>query len=89
MGKVRRWSSWGALAAALAMAACSSQPTSDDTRGEMLSQQREVAYGQQQFLPAQQMHGGEYRLDPQLGEYVTRVGRALAQVSDRAELCPC
>ncbi len=86
MGKVRRWSSWGAFAAAIAAAACSSQPTSDDTRGEMLSQQREVAYGQQQFLPAQQMHGGEYRLDPQLGEYVTRVGRALAQVSDRPEL---
>ena len=74
------------MATAIALVACSSQPTTSEAEGELLSQQREIAYGQQQFLPAQQMHGGEYRLDPALGEYVARVGMSLAGFSDRPQL---
>lgn len=52
----------------------------------MISEQDEIRIGQSQYRPGQQSQGGPYRLDPALGDYVSRVGMKLARVSDRPEL---
>jgi predicted Zn-dependent protease len=50
----------------------------------LISAADEVAIGEQQYAPSQQMQGGDYTLDPQLTAYVAEVGQSLAAVSDRA-----
>ena len=49
----------------------------------LVSADQEIAIGEQQYAPSQQMQGGEYALDPELTTYVAGVGQKLAAVSDR------
>jgi predicted Zn-dependent protease len=75
------------LAAALAaapLAGCVINPVTGDRELALISADQEIAIGEQQYLPSQQMQGGEYVLDPELTAYVAGVGQKLAAVSDRA-----
>ena len=75
------------LLASLAFAplsACVINPVTGDRELALISADQEIAIGEQQYEPSQQMQGGEYALDPELTAYVASVGRKLAAVSDRA-----
>jgi predicted Zn-dependent protease len=69
--------------AALALGACVINPVTGDRELALISAQEEVAIGEQQYAPSQQMQGGDYTLDPALNAYVAGVGQRLAAVSDR------
>jgi predicted Zn-dependent protease len=62
---------------------CVINPVTGDRELALVSADQEIAIGEQQYEPSQQMQGGEYALDPALTEYVASVGQKLAAVSDR------
>src|SRR5688572_10039034 len=62
---------------------CVINPVTGDRELALVSADQEIAIGEQQYEPSQQMQGGEYELDPQLTAYVAGVGQKLAAVSDR------
>ncbi|RPI57921.1 MAG: peptidase M48, partial [Lysobacterales bacterium] len=62
---------------------CVINPVTGDRELALVSADQEIAIGEQQYEPSQQMQGGEYTLDPELGAYVSEVGQKLAAVSDR------
>ena len=75
----------GALGAALSLlAACTINPVTGNRELALISADQEIAIGQEQYGPSQQMQGGDYTLDPALTAYVRGVGQKLAAVSDRA-----
>ncbi len=47
----------------------------------LVSSQQEIAIGQDQYVPSQQMQGGSYQTDPALSAYVSQVGQKLAVAS--------
>jgi predicted Zn-dependent protease len=74
-----------ALAATLiTLCSCVINPVTGDRELALVSADQEIAIGEQQYAPSQQMQGGDYTLDPALTSYVAGVGRKLAAVSDRA-----
>jgi predicted Zn-dependent protease len=82
-----RRSAWlhGVLGAALGLlAACTINPVTGNRELALISADQEIAIGQEQYGPSQQMQGGDYTLDPALTAYVRGVGQKLAAVSDRA-----
>ncbi len=62
---------------------CVINPVTGDRELALVSADQEIAIGEQQYQPSQQMQGGEYALDPELTTYVAGVGQKLAAVSDR------
>jgi predicted Zn-dependent protease len=62
---------------------CAVNPVTGKNELSLLSESQELAIGKQQYVPSQQIQGGQYRIDPELTEYVDRVGKRLAAVSDR------
>lgn len=44
--------------------------------------EQDIATGKQYYVPSQQSQGGRYVVDPELTQYVARVGKKLAAVSD-------
>ena len=64
-------------------AGCATNPVTGKTELSLVSESREIDIGAEQFAPAQQVQGGQYRLDPGLTRYVDQVGQRLAAVSDR------
>src|SRR5918993_4762068 len=62
---------------------CVINPVTGDRELALVSAEQEIAIGEQQYEPSQQMQGGEYALDPTLTAYVSEVGQKLAAVSDR------
>jgi predicted Zn-dependent protease len=62
---------------------CVINPVTGDRELALVSADQEIAIGEQQYEPSQQMQGGEYVLDPELQAYVSEVGQKLAAVSDR------
>lgn len=65
-------------------AGCTINPVTGERQLAIVSAADEVAIGTQQYLPSQQMQGGEYLRDPALTSYVRNIGTRLANVSDRA-----
>ncbi|HLF10318.1 MAG TPA: M48 family metalloprotease [Gammaproteobacteria bacterium] len=65
------------------LTACVINPVTGDRELALISAADEVAIGEQQYAPSQQMQGGDYTLDPALSAYVAGVGQKLAAVSDR------
>ncbi|MDZ7827574.1 MAG: M48 family metalloprotease [Gammaproteobacteria bacterium] len=72
-----------ALVALLIVASCAENPVTGERELGLVGTGQEVAIGAQQYAPTQQMQGGPYTLDPELQDYVSRVGQRLAAVSDR------
>jgi predicted Zn-dependent protease len=71
------------LAAMLALAGCATNPVTGRKEIQMVSEQQEIALGQQYYGPSRQSQGGDYVTDPTVNAYVQQVGRKLAAVADR------
>jgi beta-barrel assembly-enhancing protease len=72
-----------ATAAVTMLVGCVINPVTGDRELALVSADQEIAIGEQQYEPSQQMQGGEYALDAELTAYVAEVGQKLAAVSDR------
>ncbi|MYM63814.1 M48 family metalloprotease [Pseudomaricurvus sp. HS19] len=84
MGPMLR--SLGLCAVLAVLHGCSVNPVTGASEFSLMSADQELAVGRQQYGPAQQSQGGVYTVDPDLGVYVSEVGRKLARVSDRGTL---
>ncbi len=62
-------------------AGCVDNPVTGEREIGFVSVERQIAIGEQQYLPAQQSQGGRYRVDPALTEYVQSVGARMAAAS--------
>lgn len=71
------------LLAATGLAGCATNPVTGRSELSFVSEAEEIAIGEEQYAPAQQMQGGDYTVDPLVGDYVRQVGQRLAAVSDR------
>ena len=65
---------------------CAVNPVTGEKELSLVSEQQEIAIGEQQYAPAQQSQGGEYYIDPTLQSYVAGIGYDLAAVSHRPDL---
>lgn len=65
------------------LAGCATNPVTGQNELNIISTQQEIGLGAENYGPAQQMQGGLYKVDPQVGAYVREVGQRLSAVSDR------
>ena len=65
------------------LAGCATNPVTGDRELGLVSESMEVDLGGKQYGPSRQMQGGDFKLDPKLNDYVSRVGQSLVAVSDR------
>lgn len=72
-----------ALASFLVLASCAENPVTGERELGLVGTGQEISIGAEQYAPTRQMQGGPYTLDPELQDYVSRVGQRLAEVSDR------
>ncbi|MBA3030050.1 MAG: peptidase M48, partial [Desulfobacteraceae bacterium] len=71
------------LVACSILAGCATNPVTGRNELSLVSEARELQVGREQYVPSRQMQGGDYVADPQVGLYVSEVGRKLSAVSDR------
>jgi len=67
----------------LALSGCVTNPVTGKSDFNLVSENQELAIGAQQYAPARQAQGGDYVVDRELTDYVSRIGNRLAAVSDR------
>lgn len=72
------------IAFLLPLTGCVVNPVTGERELGLVSAQQEVQIGQENYLPTQQMQGGEYYLEPALSDYVNSVGQRVAAESPRA-----
>lgn len=65
------------------LSGCAVNPVTGERELALVTEGQELAIGREQYLPAKQSQGGEYKVDQSLGRYVSRVGQSVAAVSDR------
>ncbi|MGB1617539.1 MAG: M48 family metalloprotease [Pseudomonadales bacterium] len=70
------------LSAAM-LGGCAVNPVTGKSELSLVDERQEINLGTQQYQPSQQAQGGRYASDPQLTEYVSRVGQRLARAADR------
>jgi len=63
---------------AAVLGACVENPITGERELGFVSLERQIEIGEQQYRPAQQMQGGRYHVDPELTDYVQRVGARVA-----------
>ncbi len=66
----------------LALSGCVTNPVTGASEVGFVSTAQQIAIGEEQYGPAQQMQGGLYTVDPALTEYVSEVGRRVAAYSN-------
>lgn len=71
----------GLAAFLLATVGCVVNPLTGEQEIGWISVPQQISIGEQHYVPAQQMQGGQYSVDPALSQYVSRVGERLAQRS--------
>ena len=71
------------LVACSILAGCATNPVTGRNELSLVSEAQELQVGREQYVPSRQMQGGDYVADPQVGLYVSEVGRKLSTVSDR------
>ncbi len=69
--------------AVLLLTGCVVNPVTGREELQLLGADWEVATGRQSYVPLQQQHGGLYKADPALADYVMHVGHRLAAHSER------
>ncbi|MDF3127748.1 M48 family metalloprotease [Kiritimatiellaeota bacterium B1221] len=77
---------YGFLLCLLMLSGCATNPVTGKSEFQMLSEQEEIALGIQEYPQQIQLAGGPYLIDPELNDYVNRVGQKLAGESDRPHL---
>lgn len=65
------------------LAGCGTNPVTKKKELQFVSEQQEIAMGQQNYAPARQSQGGDYIIDPELTAYIQSIGKRLAAASDR------
>jgi predicted Zn-dependent protease len=85
MNRISRILGAAALAAAFGVAACSTNPVTGKSQIVLMSEQEEIAAGQQYYPMTTQMSEGE-TTHRQVQELVTRVGMKMARNSERPNL---
>ncbi|MFK8018027.1 MAG: M48 family metalloprotease [Gammaproteobacteria bacterium] len=70
----------------LTLIGCGTNPVTGKKELQFVGEATEIKLGQQNYLPARQMQGGDYVIDPELTRYVQGVGERLARVSGRPDL---
>ena len=65
----------------LFVAGCAVNPVTGKRELVLVSRAQEISIGQEQYVPSQQMQGGQYSVDSALTEYVSGVGQSLAAVT--------
>jgi predicted Zn-dependent protease len=70
------------LLTALAVAGCVTNPVTGQSEIGFVSTAQQIEIGEQQYVPAQQMQGGQYVVDRELTDYVAGVGNRIAQYSN-------
>lgn len=68
---------------AAALPGCSTNPVTGKSELKLVSEEQEISIGKQKFSPYRQAQGGDYIVDPEIQNYVQKVGERLAAVSDR------
>jgi predicted Zn-dependent protease len=66
----------------LAIGGCVTNPVTGQSEVGFVSTSQQIAIGEEQYVPAQQMQGGQYTVDPELADYVERVGQRVAVLSN-------
>ena len=69
------------IALLLGIGGCAVNPVTGESEIALVSDAQAVAIGQRQYLPSQQMQGGEMKIVPELSTYVSDVGQRLARAS--------
>jgi len=77
----RRGYSLLALLVVLQLGGCITNPVTGKSELGLITPARELAIGQQNYVPAQQSQGGQFTVDPALTEYVSSVGKRMAATS--------
>ncbi|MDY6943244.1 MAG: M48 family metalloprotease [Pseudomonadota bacterium] len=62
---------------------CAVNPVTGEREFNIISTEQEILIGQQNYVPAQQMQGGLYTVDPEVTAYVNGIGQQLAVHSER------
>lgn len=70
------------IMAILSLGGCVTNPVTGQSEVGFVSTAQQIAIGEEQYVPAQQMQGGLYVVDPELSEYVTQVGERVAAHSN-------
>lgn len=65
---------------------CATNPVTGKSELQFVSEQEEISMGSEQYPMQIQLSGGPYVIDPDLSQYVNRIGQKLAAVSDRPHL---
>jgi len=68
------------------VAGCTTNPVTGERQLNLISEEREIEIGKEQYQPTLQTQGGRYYRDEELNAYVDEVGQSLARVSDRPDL---
>ena len=71
------------LALVVLAAGCAVNPVTGKHELSLMTVADEIAIGEEQYQPLQQLSGGRYKVDPGVVEYVASVGRRVAAASDR------
>jgi len=74
------------LSLLMVLAGCAVNPVTGEQQLSLIPESRELAIGEEQYTPTQQLQGGRFYVDPELTLYVQEVGQKLARVSDRPDL---
>ena len=75
------WKSAVGLLLLLALGGCVTNPVTGRSELALVTPARELAIGQQNYIPAQQSQGGQLSVDPDLSKYVRGVGQRMADAS--------
>ena len=79
-----RMQSWSPVVLlVLGLAACGTNPVTGKKELQFVSESQELQIGAQQYSPARQSQGGDFKVLPELTAYVNSVGQKLGAVSDR------
>lgn len=70
----------------LILSSCARNPVTGKREVAFISEDRELSIGEESYLPLQQIQGGDLVRDPEVSDYVARVGEKLAEVSHRPHL---
>ena len=63
---------------------CAVNPVTGHRELSLISTSDEIAMGQRDYGPLQQLSGGQYQVDQGIADYVSAVGQRVARYSDRA-----
>jgi len=81
--KIKLIASLSVVISSVLLGACTTNPVTGRSEMGLVSTEKEISIGEENYHPMQQTQGGTYVADPELVAYVQNVGNKLAAQSDR------